>query len=197
VKCETIVLLGLVALATASCGRSSGSDNEDGDTPPGNGGSVTGAALGEDFSFTPAKMGATLVSSLASDAELAVFLCETSDCPELGGSSSTTFREVSLAVQGATADIRSGKTFVIGSDAVGMAMIRSAGQSQTDPALSGEVVIESSDIRLGGNTVGTFQLELASGSEINGFFEAPFTRISGPTVALNPLRAPKSQSPLP
>jgi hypothetical protein len=166
-------------LALAACGQDTGS--------PGGGASqstVSGSALGQDFGFVAPGTGATFTSNDPSSGELTVQLCE-ADCPELGGvAPGTPTRAVTINVNAPAADLRSGVTVPIGNQASGRATVHAPTGDQSEEATGGEVVIDSSDIRQGGRTVGTFQLQLRDGGAISGFFDAPITRVSGSVVQL-------------
>lgn len=169
-------------LAAAGCGGLGGG----GEVGPPGLGSVSGTAAGLPFTFEAGKVAARLDAS-SSEAELAITLCE-NDCAETPGGLFT--RALSLSVRGTTADLRSGRVFVVGLDADGLALLGTGAGVTADEAASGEVVIESSDLRTGGETIGTFQLRLASGSSLQGFFEAPIVSTSGAVVVLSGARGP-------
>lgn len=165
--------LGLVLLAACNGGGGGGGAD------PANA-TVTGSAADVDFSFTPAQAGALFQATGPGVGELTVFLCETG-CAALGGggSSGSESRSVILTVEATTAELRSGGVFPVGSGAEARAEVDRVGGPLVDEAVGGEVVIESSDLSEGGMTVGTFQLETASGGSLGGFFEAPIAELSG------------------
>lgn len=171
--------LGCVAagLLVAACGALDGSGSSGAQGT----GSVSGSANVQDFSFSAGDVVARL-DARSSDAKIIIELCETACANAVGARASE--RSLSLAVHGASADLRSGRVFKVGDDASGLALSPRGDIVATDEAVSGEVVIDSSDLRQGGKTVGTFQLQLASGSSIRGFFEAPIIEVAGPVVVL-------------
>ncbi|MBI5547211.1 MAG: hypothetical protein HY901_25295 [Deltaproteobacteria bacterium] len=160
-------------LAAMGCGGLEGGG-------PTGSGQVSGSAFGESFSFEPRVVSAQLITG-GVVAELIVDLCEFG-CPGEADLS----RALRLTVRSGTADLRSGRSFPIGPGGGASALVQSsspAGQVDAQEAVGGEVDIDSSDLREGGMTVGTFQALLASGESIGGFFEAPI-EVSGPVVVL-------------
>jgi len=173
----------LLALALGCNGNGGGGGAE-----PANA-NVTGTAAGLDFTFVPAQAGALFEATRPGAGELNVFLCETG-CPALGAAApADETRSLILSVEGTTAELRGGGVFPIGDGGYGRAELQRDGQVVADEALSGEIVIESSDLRDGGLTVGTFQLETVSGGSLSGFFEAPIEGLSGPIVLLESLQS--------
>ena len=170
----------VVLAALCACNGAGGG----GEAEPANA-SVSGAAAGIDFTFTPAQAGALFESNRPGAGELTVFLCEIG-CPALGSSAPTDgeTRSVVLSVDATTAELRSGGVFPIGPTAYARAELQRAGQVLVDEAVSGEILIESSDLAEDGETVGTFQFETVSGGALGGFFEAPLIELSGPVVLL-------------
>lgn len=169
-------------LTAAGCGGLGGG----GDVGQSGLGSVSGTAAGRSFSFEASKVAARL-DAAGSEAELAITLCE-NDCAETPGGLFT--RVLSLSVRGMTADLRSGRAFEVGRDGEGLALLgpEDGGDITADEAVGGEVVIESSDLRTDGRTIGTFQLRLASGASVQGFFEAPIVSATGTVVVLSGAR---------
>lgn len=150
---------------------------------PGGGGdvaanaSVTGRLSGQDFDFTPGEVQATVDATDPNASTLTVILCD--------GSCSGGNRMVTAAVQAPAAELRAGGSFSIGDRSTATA--RFAADSGNGPmaATAGEVVIDSTDLREGGRTVGTFQLEFGQGSMLAGFFEAPLNQVTGDVAVLN------------
>ena len=164
-------LLSLLALLFASsllgCGELVGGLAGGGAGVPSGSGNVSGKASGKDFTFTASKVDATYQGTAGgNNGDLSVFLAE--------GDSGGSGRQVSLFAHGLETDIRNGHTYTIGRGA--NATVDSGG---SDDAVSGEIVIESANLRVSGKAVGTFQLQLRSGGTVKGFFEAPFSAVSG------------------
>lgn len=149
---------------------------------------VSGAAAGTAFDFTATQIGARFTSTQPGAGEASIHLCERG-CPPLGSRFEAGTRAVSLTVQGSTADLRSGASFPIARGADAIAQLAEAGGVLTDEAIGGEVVIESADIRDGGQIIGTFQLQMSSGSSLSGFFEAPLVEVTGPVVVIGELHS--------
>lgn len=170
-RASGVLLLTLAALS--GCGGLEG--------PSGTGtGSVQGAVLGGDFTFDATRNQARVLAS-GDSVELTIELCEGA-CPGTGEPGFT--RALTLTVHGQTADLRAGATFAVGTDAAGLAQVALPGGVAADSALSGEIVIDSSDLRPGGSTAGTFQLGFSSRASASGFFDAVITDVSGPVVVL-------------
>lgn len=146
-----------------------------GEPIPRGSGSVSGTAGTTSFQFEPARVGATFDSTDMHEGELDVYLCESS-CPPLGGALGPGQRMVSLYVRALRSEVRSGRSFTIGPQV--RVVAHHGDWPDRIEAVSGEIIIDSSDLNEGGTTVGTFNVELRTGERLSGFFEAPLLRVT-------------------
>lgn len=143
-------------------------------------GSVDGTAGTLGFRFEPSQLGATFDATNGQDGDLDVYLCEAA-CPPLGGSLEPGRRMVTIYVRALQSEVRSGGSFSVGPEARVVAHHADFDGGRVE-AISGEITIDSSDLREGGMTIGTFSVTLKTGERLSGFFEAPLLRVTELTM---------------